>query len=140
MKDASGAREAFIKSIVPLIKNLTWRDFELLVDLVFSSAGWRRLGVLGKTEKDIDLDMVQPVTQERIMIQVKAVASMEVARNVENSAELLTQYSRVFLVTHSFLGALNTENLRRVEIIDAQRLAPLVLDAGLSDWLLEKSS
>jgi hypothetical protein len=84
--------------------------------------------------------MLQPVTQERIMVQVKSEASMDEARKVENSAALLTQYHRVFLVTHTFHGALNTKDLRRVEIIDAQRLAILALDAGLCDWLLEKSS
>lgn len=137
---ANVAREELLASIVPLIQNLTWRDFELLVDLVFSSAGWRRLGVLGKTEKDIDLDMVQPVTQERVMIQVKGEASMEVAKGVAKSAESLTQYDRVFLVTHSFRGTCKTEELGRLKILDATTLAPLVLDAGLTDWLLEKSS
>jgi hypothetical protein len=81
-----------------------------------------------------------PVTQERIMVQVKSKASMVEVRKVESSAGLLMQYDRVFLVTHTFDGALSAKDLTRVEIIDAQRLATLVLDAGLCDWLLEKSS
>jgi hypothetical protein len=140
VKEAKSAREEFLRTIVPLIRNLTWRDFELLVDLVFTSGGWRRLSVLGKTEKDIDLDMVQPVSQERIMVQVKSMASSAVAREVIRSATALTQYRRVFLVTHSFDGAFDDNVLDRVEIVDTTRLAPLVLDAGLIDWLLEKSS
>ena len=54
------------------------------------------------------------------------------------SAETFTQYHRVFVVTHSFQGEVKAQDLGRVEIIDTIRLAPLVLDAGLSVWLLEK--
>jgi len=37
-----------------------------------------------------------------------------------------------------FQGGVKAQDLGRVEIIDTIRLAPLVLDAGLSVWLLEK--
>ena len=37
------------ESIIPLLNLLTWQDFELLVELIFSVSGWRRIGVLGKT-------------------------------------------------------------------------------------------
>jgi hypothetical protein len=41
--------------------------------------------------------MVQPVTQERVMIQVKGEASMGVVRAVAKSDKTLTQYHRVFV-------------------------------------------
>jgi hypothetical protein len=54
-----------------LIQGLWWHDFELLIDLVFSKAGWQRFSVLGKTEKDIDLDIYSPTTQKRAFVQIK---------------------------------------------------------------------
>ena len=32
------------------IRQLDWRDFEVLVDLIFAHGGWRRSGVLGKDQ------------------------------------------------------------------------------------------
>jgi hypothetical protein len=40
-----------------LMKLLGRKDFELLVDMVFTTSGWRRVGVVGKTEKTRDLDL-----------------------------------------------------------------------------------
>lgn len=54
---------------------LTWQDFELLVDLVFSSSGWRRLSQVGRTQKTIDLELVLPSTAERAFVQVKSQAT-----------------------------------------------------------------
>lgn len=58
-----------------LIKGLWWHDFELLIDLIFSKSGWQRFSVLGKTEKDIDLDVYSPATQKRAFVQIKSSTS-----------------------------------------------------------------
>jgi len=139
VESARDARSKLTASIVPLIERLTWKDFELLVDLVFTAAGWRRIGVLGKTEKNIDLDMSQPVTGERILVQVKSKVTVGVVRNVAESSATMEHYDRIYLVTHSTI--INPPEVAddRFEIIGAGRLAVLVLDAGLTDWLLEKS-
>ena len=62
------------ESVVPLMQLLGPRDFtELLVDLVFTTSGWRRLGEVGRTEKTRDLDLVLPRnTGERAFVQVKS--------------------------------------------------------------------
>jgi hypothetical protein len=52
--------ETLRADIEDLIKGLWWHDFELLIDLVFSKSGWQRFSVLGKTEKDSDLDVYSP--------------------------------------------------------------------------------
>ena len=36
-------RSALIDATAHLVRDLDWRDFEILVDLLFSSAGWRRI-------------------------------------------------------------------------------------------------
>ncbi|MBL8882400.1 MAG: hypothetical protein JNL45_05025 [Hyphomicrobium sp.] len=59
-------------AVIGLIRLLEPKDFELLVDLVFAASGWRRLGVVGKTQKTLDLDLMLPSTGERAFVQVKS--------------------------------------------------------------------
>ena len=74
--EAQTAQENLITALIPIIKNLHPNDLEILTDLIFRQAGWQRTGVAGKTEKDIDLDLLSPITEERIAIQVKSRASV----------------------------------------------------------------
>jgi hypothetical protein len=58
--------------IETLIRKLSWKDFELLIDLLFRQAGWQRLSELGKTKKDIDIDLEYPLTGDSFYVQVKS--------------------------------------------------------------------
>jgi hypothetical protein len=40
-------------------------DFEMLADLLMTQRGWRRIGILGRTQQMLDLDLVLPSTGER---------------------------------------------------------------------------
>jgi len=53
-----------VESVIPVIKDLHFKDFETLVDLIFRQSGWQRTGVSGETVKDIDLDLISPITKE----------------------------------------------------------------------------
>src|SRR5207247_1304276 len=55
-----------------LIRLLTSQDFELLVDLVFSTSGWRRVGVVGGPQETKDMHLVLPSTGEEAFVQVKS--------------------------------------------------------------------
>jgi hypothetical protein len=119
-----------------LMKLLIPRDFELLVDLVFTTSGWRRVGILGKTQKTLDLDLVLPSTGERAFVQVKSrTTSAELAEYVARIDE--GPYDRMFYVYHS--GKAETDD-PRVTVIGPEQLADLVLDAGLVSWLIRKVS
>lgn len=59
---ADGALKDLRNHAAVLIQGLGWKDFELLVELVFSRAGWQRFSVVGATEKDTDLDLVAPLS------------------------------------------------------------------------------
>jgi hypothetical protein len=121
-------------SALELMRLLHPRDFETLVDLLFSTSGWRRLGVVGGPEKTRDLDIVLPSTGERAFVQVKSTT---------NQAELDSYinrirdgpYDRMFFVHHS--GNVATSD-QRVRVIGPERLAEMVVDAGLIDWLIRK--
>ena len=55
-------------SVIGLMRLLEPKDFELLVNLVFSDDGWRMLCVVGRTQKMIDLDILLPSTGERAFL------------------------------------------------------------------------
>jgi hypothetical protein len=124
-------------SALALVKLLQPRDFELLVDLIFTSSGWRRITELGRTQKTLDLAVALPSTGEQAWIQVKSQTSnAELATYTEKLDAL--PYGRLFYVYHS--GTVAPIADRRVVIIGPEQVAELVVDAGLVGWLIDKVS
>lgn len=125
------------ESALDLMRLLGPRDFETLVDLVFSTSGWRRQGVIGKTQKTLDLDLMLPSTGERAFVQVKSKTTpSELAEYVAKLDEI-GPYERMFFVFHT--GQANTDD-ERVTVINPEKLAEMVVEAGLVDWLIRKVS
>lgn len=126
-------------SIKGLIKGLWWNDFELLVDLIFSNSGWQRISVLGKTEKDIDLDLFSPVTQKRAFVQIKSSSSAETFKDYIKLFSKYEQYDEMYFVVHTSgeeLQAVHSEN--NIHLMDLNRIADLVINSGLVNWLITK--
>lgn len=141
---AQAASENLQKALIPIIKNLHEKDLEVLVDLVFRQEGWQRVGVSGGTERDIDLDLVSPVTDERIAVQVKSRADAAVWRTCRDTFERMYGFSRFYFVTHSPEDDLpeavaNAANPALV-LWDAEKLALMSMRGGLTGWLLDKAS
>jgi hypothetical protein len=113
------------------------RDFETLVDLVFSTSGWRRQGVVGKTQKTLDLDLALPSTGERAFVQVKSRTDDGQLADYIQRLDELGPYDRMFYVYHSGKAATDDD---RVTMIGPEKLAALVIDAGLVNWLIQKVS
>jgi hypothetical protein len=132
--------DTFRLSLIPLIQNLTWKDFELLVDLLFSNAGWQRISVLGKTEKTIDLDLRSPVTGERVMVQIKAVSDKKEFESYCKEFSRTKDFEAFFYVVHTPKKSLTYAKAPvRTQLIFGEQLAKLVIDAGLAGWLIEKN-
>ncbi len=120
-----------------MIKLLGPKDFETLVDLIFSISGWRRQGIVGKTQKTLDLDLSLPSTGERAFVQVKSkTTSAELVEYVESLNEL-DSFNRMFFVYHS--GEAETDD-ERVIVIGPDKLSEMAVDAGLVTWLIRKVS
>ena len=144
----NGDKSPEVETAIALLDQITWsmqdlmkllgpRDFETLVDLVFSTSGWRRLGVVGKTQKTLDLDLILPSTGERAFVQVKSkTTSAELAEYVAKLEEH-GPYDRMFYIFHS--GEADTDD-ERVTVIGPEKIAELVVDAGLMNWLIRKVS
>jgi hypothetical protein len=120
-----------------LMRLLGPKDFELLVDLVFSSSGWRRLGVVGKTQKTLDLDLLLPSTGERAFVQVKSDTTQAELDEYVASFKEMEDFHRMFFVHHS--GTVVCDH-PAVRIVGPERVAELVVEAGLVGWLIRKAS
>lgn len=129
------------KLITKAIKELHWKDFETLVDLVFRSTGWIRVSVLGQQAKGYDLELREPIMDDHYVVQIKSKADYsDLLSTIKNfTAE---DYRRVFFVVHSPEDSLlnATDIPGHVEIISPERLGELVIDAGLIKWLMDKVS
>lgn len=139
MAAAEEAEEQLMAAIVGLMRLLTWQDFELLVDLVFSTSGWRRVGVVGRAQKTVDLELALPSTGERAFVQVKSQADGAALKDYIARHSSTEAYDRMFFVWHT--GSISeTDDTEDVTLIGPTKLSRMVLDAGLSSWLREKVS
>lgn len=142
--EAQHAFEKLVMAVVPIIRNLHPKDLETLTDLIFRQAGWQRTGVAGEVEKDIDLDLLSPITQERIAIQVKSKASETMYRSYQSKYSDMRGFSRFYFVTHSPNSALAKISLESNDgsfvFWDAEQLAQQAVRNGLVGWLIDKAS
>lgn len=136
---AMNASATLQQALVPIIKGLPWKDFELLTDLIFRQAGWQRVSELGKTRKDIDLDLMSPIANERYYVQVKSKASKSTFEAFLAATTDIDGYSRYYLVVHS------PENLTKTLETETHKLwletdiAHLVVSYGLVEWVIGKA-
>lgn len=141
---AKEAYQALQSALIPIIKNLHEFDFEIFVDLIFRQSGWQRVGVSGGTEKDIDLDLVSPATGDRIAVQIKSVADLEVWLDYKQRLSEYSGFSRFYFVTHTaspaLLGQATSETNANLVLWDEKELASQTVRGGLTGWLLDKAS
>jgi hypothetical protein len=137
--EAENAERALMRAAIGLMRRLTWQDFELLVDLTFSSSGWRRVSVVGRTQKTVDLELDLPSTGERAFVQVKAQTQESDFRDYANRFAATDAYDRMFFVWHTGEIEVNDQT-DSITLVGSDRLAKMVLDAGLTSWLREKVS
>jgi hypothetical protein len=121
-------------SVVPLLHLMDWRDFELLVGLIFSTSGWRRQGRVGEEQETSDIEIELPSTGERAFVQIKSAANQtefdEYRSKFGGSA-----YDRMFYAYHQ--GQIQTTD-SRITLLGPERLARMVVEAGLVSWVLDK--
>lgn len=141
IKDVKETLQHLKSNIAGLIKGLWWRDFEILIDLVFARSGWQRISVVGKTEKNIDLDIYSPTTRKRAFVQIKsATTSSEIREYIEIYREH-EEFHEMYFVFHSS-GDVPEEikNTENVHIWGVEQVADLVVNTGLVEWLINKRS
>lgn len=135
---AKSARDSLVMSMERLLRLLTWKDFEVLIELIFAQSGWKRISATGGVQKTIDFSLWQPLTNERAFVQVKSETdSKELEAYIKKSkAENL---GRMFYVYHTG-NNVSRHKEQGVTIWDGKEVAAQVVRNGLVDWLIEKSS
>ena len=136
VEEARTASDQLLHAVGRLMRLLEPSDFETLVDLVFTTTGWRRLGPVGGTQKTIDLELQLPTTGEQAFVQVKSVATERLFAEYVAALQERAQDAWMFFAYHS--GEVGPA-VPRVRLLGPEALAQLVLDAGLVSWLLRKT-
>ena len=136
----SAAKKGLIEEVERGLKGLHWKDFETLVDLVFRNAGWRRTSVIGETMKFVDMELEEPITGDLYQVQVKSAATVgDFEEYIQNFSS--GSFRKFYFVVHSPEEKLaNYQGMRdeSIELILPRQLAQMVVDFGLTDWLLKK--
>lgn len=131
------ARKRLIQVLIPLIRGLHWRDFELLVELVVTQGGWRRVSQTGGTQHATDIELELPFTGDRALVQVKS--KMEQGAAEELSSALLQQAggAKVIIAYHTSRERLAVEQ-DDVTLLGPEDIAEHVVESGLTTWVMEK--
>lgn len=136
--EAEATEQVLVKQILAMVRLLTPKDFELMVELIFSRSGWQRQSSTGGSQKTIDLDLLLPTTRERAFVQVKS--RTNTAQFDEYAAEFVSTdaHARMFYVWHT--GAVDTVAPAGITLWGPDDIGSKVLDAGLLAWLKDRVS
>ncbi len=133
--------DTLLQNIESLIQNLTWKDFELLIDLIFTQAGWQRISTRGKTEKSLDLDLISPVTGNRAFVQVKSKSDIRTFNKYIKQYQNMKEFTQMYFVVHTTDKSLDEwQGPPDIKLWDVTKLSNLVVNSGLISWLIEKAS
>ena len=123
-----------------MIQRLTWQDFETLTDLIFRGAGWQRLSETGGKQKTLDLDLISPLTMEKVAVQIKSRADLTAFQEYQARFADLQGYARCYFVVHTPARNLapdaETDDLKLWTVPDIARLS---VRYGLTEWILDKA-
>jgi hypothetical protein len=135
------ARRLLKEKLVKQIEELNWKDFEILVDLIFRQSGWKRMGQIGKSTKTIDLELYEPITDKNAVVQIKQKSNLEEFREYEEKFLGMSQYDTFF-----FVACQPTPNLKsyhpesEVKLYFGEKIAELSISLGLIDWIITKTA
>ena len=123
-----------------MVSQLDWRDFEIMVELIFTRGGWQRQSALGTGEVDIDLLLDNPTTNETAWVQVKSSATQATLDDYLERFRRNGSAQRFYFICHSPKGDLSLPPSPHLHLWVDVKLAHSALAAGLLDWLIERTS
>ena len=129
------------KDVSNLIKKLTWKDFELLVELIFANSGMQKTTRTGGSQKTTDLDLKNPITGERYFVQVKSKTNqMQFEEYSNRKANERSSFSKMYYVYHTGKIQINDQYDDDVILWNDAEIAKQVVNNGLIDWLFDHSN
>jgi hypothetical protein len=131
------ARRQLIESLKPLICGLHPKDFELLVELVMTQSGWRRVSATGGIQKTTDIELKLPLTDEHAFVQIKSRLDQITTERIVDDLKRVAEGQRVFIAYHTGSIKPHIEN-DNVILMGPDKLAEHVVDLGLTTWVMAK--
>ena len=144
VQEARSAKSDFERHLEKIIRHLHWKDFELLIDLIFRQAGWKRESDLGKSLKTLDMELISPITKERFGVQVKSEATLDEFRTYQAACyENLKGFAHFYFAVHTpspdLEEAATTLADDRVELLLPADLARFSVEYGMASWVIDKA-
>jgi hypothetical protein len=132
-------RVALCKTIEDGLKELHWKDFELLIDLIFRETGWQRVSVLGENMKYSDLELKDLLTQDMYQVQIKSKTNAKEFKNYTDEFDA-ESFRKLFYIYHSSDDQLSCVDYDKecIELISPKEVSELVMKYGLVDWIIDK--
>ena len=127
-----------VSAVGDLLDQLHQDDFELLIELIFSSSGWKRISAVGGTQKTLDMAMVLPTTGEDCFVQVKSQTNQSTFKGLVEISKS-QGYSRMFFVYHTPPQRFANDATDRFTVWNRYEIAKQVVRAGLVDWILSRT-
>jgi hypothetical protein len=94
---------------------------------------------LGRDQADVDLILSQPTIGELAWVQIKSRTSQAELDDYLGRFWRDGSCDRFFFVCHSAAGALSLPAQPRLHLWAAEGLSDAALDAGLFDWLIDRT-
>ncbi len=140
IRDVKKDIENLKSSISKIIVKLGPKDFEIFVDLIFRQTGYQRTNVIGGPQKTKDIELLSPVTNERILVQVKCSSSFKQYEDYETYFSEMKGYDRFFYVVHTSdkLLAVHRPINSKITIWKLDVLSDLTINTGLTSWVINK--
>ena len=128
------AREAYEQAIEKLIKDLSPKDFEHLVDMILIRSGWERISTLGGVQEGIDLVVENRAINERAFVQVKSEAGQKELNDYLGRFKTRRKdYGRIIFAVHTPRGVLHAPDDPTIRIWKGDETARLVVRLGLGE-------
>ena len=126
--------------ITELIKDLHWKDCEILADLIFQQSGWHRVSMPGGNMEFMDMEYIDSINNERYIVQVKAGANLSIFKEYEQKISGKEFKKLFFVVFHPEKSLEQYVNQNKeIEILFGEKLSEMIFDLGLLNWVLNKS-
>jgi len=133
---AAQARNAYEHAVGHMIQQLTWQDFEQLIDLILARTAWIRRSILGGTQEGFDIEAENLAADEIAFVQIKGASSQaEMAEYIERFQTRRDRYARMIYAVHSPQGTLAPPAGVPVQIWTGRKLSKLVVRLGLGEWV-----
>jgi hypothetical protein len=140
IKQVNIARKQLVEALQDIVASFHYKEFELLVDLIFREAGSLRIGELGGHQKGIDIELFSPVTNETYFVQVKATAGMEeyyeFSSLIDKSRKNIKYY---FVVNNPSKELAEVNKNGDIRCWFAEDIAEYVVTYGLVSWVIGKA-